>query len=69
MSNLLSLVNNLCAEIRSDKVLTRNKAAEQLENHLNSSKSELFTQLPKRSDAEVSWTTIFNRYLALGIVV
>lgn len=60
MSNLLSLINNLCAELRSDKLITRNKAAEQIEDHLCSSKNELFVQLEKRSENDVSWTTIFN---------
>lgn len=60
MSSLISLINTLCAELRSDKVTTRNKAAEQLETHLSSSKNELFVQLQKRSDDNVSWTTIFN---------
>lgn len=60
MSNLASLINSLCAELRSDKVTTRNKAAEQIEDHLSSSKNELFAQLVKRSDDDVSWTTIFN---------
>lgn len=60
MSTFLSLITNLCVELRSDKVSTRNKAAEQLDNHLSSSKNELFTQLDKRNEVEVSWTTIFN---------
>ncbi|XP_065364298.1 serine/threonine-protein kinase ATM isoform X2 [Calliphora vicina] len=60
MSNFLSLINNLCAELRSEKVTTRNKAAEQLDDHLSSSKNELFAQLDKRNDIDVSWTTIFN---------
>ncbi|XP_046801392.1 serine/threonine-protein kinase ATM isoform X1 [Lucilia cuprina] len=60
MSTFLSLINNLCAELRSEKVTTRNKAAEQLDDHLSSSKNELFAQLDKRNDMDVSWTTIFN---------
>ncbi|XP_061389717.1 serine/threonine-protein kinase ATM [Musca vetustissima] len=60
MSSIVSLINQLCAELRSDKVTTRNKAAEQLENHLSSSKNELFAKLPKRDENNVSWTTIFN---------
>lgn len=60
MSSLVCIINNLCAELRSDKPVTRNKAAEQLENHLSSSKSELFSKLQKRDENNVSWTTIFN---------
>lgn len=60
MSSFLSLINNLCAELRSDKVTTRNKAAEQLDDHLSTSKNELFAQLEKRHESDVSWTTIFN---------
>ena len=60
MTNLLSLINSLCAELRADKPTTRNKAAEQIEEHLTSSKSELLIQLEKRNDYDISWTTIFN---------
>lgn len=60
MSSIVCLINQLCAELRSEKVTTRNKAAEQLENHLGSSKNELFAKLPKRDETNVSWTTIFN---------
>ncbi|XP_013106382.2 serine/threonine-protein kinase ATM [Stomoxys calcitrans] len=60
MSSLICLINSLCAELRSDKPATRNKAAEQLENHLSTSKNELFAKLQKQDRDNVSWTTIFN---------
>ncbi|XP_075154936.1 serine/threonine-protein kinase tefu [Haematobia irritans] len=60
MSSLVCLINSLCAELRSEKATTRNKAAEQLESHLSNSKNELLAKLPKRDVNDVSWTTIFN---------
>uniref|UniRef100_A0A1A9WKS3 Serine/threonine-protein kinase ATM n=1 Tax=Glossina brevipalpis TaxID=37001 RepID=A0A1A9WKS3_9MUSC len=60
MSNITGVINKLCAELRSEKIGTRNKAAEELDNHLNSSKSELLLQLSKRNSDDVSWTTVFK---------
>uniref|UniRef100_A0A1B0BG36 Serine/threonine-protein kinase ATM n=1 Tax=Glossina palpalis gambiensis TaxID=67801 RepID=A0A1B0BG36_9MUSC len=60
MSNITGVINKLCAELRSEKISTRNKAAEELDNHLSSSKNELLLQLAKRRNDDVSWTTIFK---------
>lgn len=69
MSNIIGVINKLCAEVRSEKISTRNKAAEDLDNHLSSSKSELLLQLAKRHNDDVSWTTIFKSAIDATIKV
>ncbi|XP_067638113.1 serine/threonine-protein kinase ATM isoform X4 [Eurosta solidaginis] len=60
MSSQLQKISTLCAELRSEKHPTRNKAAERMETILISSKDELIQRLRTKNKADISWVEIFT---------
>lgn len=58
MSGLLNEVQRIISELNSSKAPSRNKAIEQLDQKLNSSKDALNAILSKKH--EISWQDVFK---------
>ncbi|XP_054727235.1 serine/threonine-protein kinase ATM isoform X1 [Anastrepha obliqua] len=59
MSSQLHQISTLCAELRSEKPPTRNKAAERLDTILVNSKDELIQRLRLKHTDDITWNEIF----------
>ncbi|XP_036319926.1 serine/threonine-protein kinase ATM-like [Rhagoletis pomonella] len=60
MSSQMQQIATLCAELRSDKPPTRNKAAERLETILVSSKDELIQRARGKHTEDITWNEVFS---------